>query len=84
MVGVVRATGVEPSDDDPVLVAIMVGVVPWNELSENTPVSQVAEIAFFGPLSLVGVGLITFAALLATASSANASILSSARINFAM
>ena len=67
-----------------VLVAIMVGVVPWDELDRFTPVSQVAEKAFFGPLAVVGLGMITFAALLATASSANASILSSARINFAM
>ncbi len=67
-----------------VLVGIMVGVVPWDELDRFTPVSQVAEIAFFGPLAAVGLGLVTFAALLATASSANASILSSARINFAM
>ncbi|MFP4188510.1 MAG: amino acid permease [Halobacteriales archaeon] len=67
-----------------VLVAIMIGVVPWDELSKDTPVSQVAEIVFVGPLGVAGLGLITFAALLATASSANASILASARINFAM
>ncbi len=69
-----------------ILVAIMVGVVPWNRLDENVPVSDVAEVTFAGlpVLGVVGVTLITLAALLATASSANASILSSARINFAM
>jgi nucleotide-binding universal stress UspA family protein len=35
-------------------------------------------------LAAVGIGLLTFAGLLATASSANASILASSRINFAM
>lgn len=69
-----------------IIVGIMVGVVPWWDLHEETPVSQVAEIAFDGwpLLGAVGVTLVTVAALLATASSANASILSSARINFAM
>jgi len=69
-----------------ILVALMVGIVPWDILDDSTPVSQVAEIAFAGwpVLDIVGVSMITFAALLATASSANASILSSARINFAM
>ncbi|WP_290812207.1 amino acid permease [Halovivax sp.] len=69
-----------------VLVGLMVGIVPWHALSESTPVSQVSETTFAGLplLDLVGVGAISFAALLATASSANASILSSARINFAM
>ena len=69
-----------------ILVAIMVGVVPWDQLDDSVPVSQVAELSFAGwpVLDAVGVTFITFAALLATASSANASILSSARINFAM
>jgi nucleotide-binding universal stress UspA family protein len=44
----------------------------------------VAEITLDPALGAVGVTGITIAALLATASSANASILSSARINFAM
>lgn len=69
-----------------ILVGLMIGVVPWDTLDENVPVSQVAEITFAGwpILDVVGVTLITIAAMLATASSANASILSSARINFAM
>ncbi len=69
-----------------VLVATMVGIVPWHSLDDNVPVSQVAEITFAGVpvLDAVGVTLISLAAMLATASSANASILSSARINFAM
>ncbi|WP_254863622.1 amino acid permease [Halovivax gelatinilyticus] len=69
-----------------VLVGLMVGIVPWDTLSDETPVSQVAEHSFAGipVLEVVGVGTISLAALLATASSANASILSSARINFAM
>ena len=69
-----------------ILVAILVGVVPWDQLDDSVPVSQVAELSFAGwpVLDAVGVTFITFAALLATASSANASILSSARINFAM
>ena len=68
------------------LVGLRVGIVPWNELHDETPVSQVAELSFAGVpvLEIVGVGTISLAALLATASSANASILSSARINFAM
>ncbi|QSW97794.1 amino acid permease [Haloterrigena alkaliphila] len=69
-----------------VLVATMVGIVPWHSLDDSVPVSQVAEITFAGipVLDAVGVTLISLAAMLATASSANASILSSARINFAM
>ncbi|MFC7212334.1 amino acid permease [Natronoarchaeum sp. GCM10025321] len=78
-----------------IIVGLMVGIIPYDQLSEEVPVSQVSEITFgalptlgSGPLSLslsaVGVTGITVAALLATASSANASILSSARINFAM
>ncbi|ELZ08463.1 amino acid permease [Halovivax asiaticus JCM 14624] len=69
-----------------ILVTLMVGIVPWNELDTETPVSQVAELSFAGVpvLELLGVGAISVAALLATASSANASILASARINFAM
>jgi len=65
----------------------------------DTPVLDVADIAFgtLGTVSVniagfdlsigfaaVGVSLLTFAGLLATASSANASILASSRINFAM
>ena len=73
-----------------ILVTIMLGVVPWTELDLNAPVAQAAAIAF--PDQFLGIGgfaaaaatIMTVGALLATASSANASILSSARINFAM
>ncbi|KYH24841.1 putative fructoselysine transporter [Halalkalicoccus paucihalophilus] len=72
-----------------VLVTVMVGVVPWPELSLETPISQAADIAFADvglPAAIVAgvASMMTLGALLATASSANASILASARINFAM
>jgi len=69
-----------------ILVTTMLGIVPWDALDSEVPVSQVAEITFAGVplLDAVGVTMISVAAMLATASSANASILSSARINFAM
>jgi amino acid transporter/nucleotide-binding universal stress UspA family protein len=80
-----------------ILMLVLMGVVPWQEVAEfgETAVVDVAEIAFVGsfgesvlfglvPSAAVGVGLLTFAGLLATASSANASILASSRINFAM
>jgi amino acid transporter/nucleotide-binding universal stress UspA family protein len=67
-----------------ILVSIMLGVVPWPDLSPDAPVAQVTEVAFSGGLTGVAVTVVTLAALLATASSANASILASARINFAM
>ncbi|WP_049921116.1 amino acid permease [Halopiger djelfimassiliensis] len=67
-----------------ILVGLMVGIIPYDAISEKTPMSDVAEIIFAGNLGVVGITSITLAALLATASSANASILASARINFAM
>ena len=67
-----------------IIVTIMLGVVPWTDLSKSAPVAQVTEVAFPGGLAGVAVTVVTLAALLATASSANASILASARINFAM
>ncbi|ELY57405.1 amino acid permease [Natronolimnohabitans innermongolicus] len=78
-----------------ILVGILMGLIPHEEFFldtvENAPMSYAAEIVFDYQLpvlefSLLGVGVtsITIAALLATASSANASILASARINFAM
>ena len=73
-----------------VLVTTMLGVIPWPELSQDAPVAQAAEVAFpvsIGPIGGVAgaaAGVMTVGALLATASSANASILASARINFAM
>ena len=67
-----------------ILVGLMVGIIPYDSISDETPMSHASEIVFEGNLGAIGVVSITFAALLATASSANASILASARINFAM
>jgi amino acid transporter/nucleotide-binding universal stress UspA family protein len=67
-----------------ILVSIMLGVVPWPELSQSAPLTQATQVAFPGGFAGVAVTVVTLGALLATASSANASILASARINFAM
>ncbi|MHB9288504.1 amino acid permease [Halobacteriales archaeon Cl-PHB] len=70
-----------------IIMVVLMGVVNWDLLANSdTPVIDVAEVAFGNTLGLasVGGGLILFAGLLATASSANASILASSRINFAM
>ena len=67
-----------------ILVGLMVGIIPYDSISDETPMSHAAGIVFEGNLGAIGVISITIAALLATASSANASILASARINFAM
>ncbi|MFB6121008.1 MAG: amino acid permease [Halobacteriaceae archaeon] len=69
-----------------ILMMVLMGVVDWATLgASKTPVLDVADIAFSTlGVGAVGVGLLTFAGLLATASSANASILASSRINFAM
>jgi len=71
-----------------IIMVVLMGVVNWRQLGPEfttTPVLDVAGIAF-GTVGIagIGVGLLTFAGLLATASSANASILASSRINFAM
>lgn len=71
-----------------IIMVVLMGVVNWQQLTPTfttSPVLDVAEIAF-GTIGLggIGIGLLTFAGLLATASSANASILASSRINFAM
>ena len=69
-----------------IVMVVLMGVINWDLLAAtDTPVVDVAEVAFgaFG-FAALGVGLLTFAGLLATASSANASILASSRINFAM
>ncbi|WP_135851049.1 amino acid permease [Halorussus salinus] len=66
------------------LVSIMLGVVPWTELSQSAPLTQATQVAFPGGLAGLAVTIVSLGALLATASSANASILASARINFAM
>ncbi|MFB6296284.1 MAG: amino acid permease [Halobacteriales archaeon] len=70
-----------------IIMVVLMGVINWEALAESdSPVIDVAEVAFGNSLGLaaVGGGLILFAGLLATASSANASILASSRINFAM
>ncbi len=70
-----------------IIMVVLMGVINWDVLAQSsTPVIDVAEVAFGNALglSVVGGGLILFAGLLATASSANASILASSRINFAM
>jgi amino acid transporter len=73
-----------------ILVTTMLGVVPWPELSPDAPVAQAAKISFptsigpIGGVAAAAAAVMTVGALLATASSANASILASARINFAM
>jgi amino acid transporter/nucleotide-binding universal stress UspA family protein len=73
-----------------ILVTMMLGVVPWPDLSLDAPVAQAAGVSFPPSLGPVGgvaaaaAAIMTAGALLATASSANASILASARINFAM
>ena len=60
---------------------VMSGALPYRELSAlEAPVVETARV-FSG---FIGVVAITFAALLATASSANASILASSRISFAL
>jgi amino acid transporter/nucleotide-binding universal stress UspA family protein len=70
---------------------VLLAAVPNDLVSGNdTAVVDAAELLFgqysvFGfALGTVGTGLLLFGGLLATASSANASILSSSRINFAM
>jgi amino acid transporter/nucleotide-binding universal stress UspA family protein len=70
---------------------VLLASVPTNLVSGNdTAVVDAAETLFgqytaFGiGFDTLGVGLLLFGGLLATASSANASILSSSRINFAM
>ncbi|MFU8867620.1 amino acid permease [Natronococcus sp.] len=80
-----------------ILVGLLMGLIPHSEFFldqvEDAPMTYAAEVVFdyqFAvvgfeiPILGVGVTSITLAALLATASSANASILASARINFAM
>ena len=70
---------------------VLLAAVPTELVAENdTAVVDAARLLFGGyevfgySLGAVGAGLLLFGGLLATASSANASILSSSRINFAM
>ena len=67
-----------------ILVTLMLGIVPWPDLDTGAPMAQAAEVAFPAAIAGVAATAMTIGALLATASSANASILASARINFAM
>ena len=70
-----------------VIMVIVLGVVDRGDIAESeTAVADVAGILFgqFFGVAAVGVGLLTLAGLLATASSANASILAASRINYAM
>ncbi|AFZ71455.1 amino acid permease [Natronobacterium gregoryi] len=80
-----------------IIVGLLMGLIPHEafflDTVEEAPMSYAAEIVFDYAftvagleISLLGVGVtsISVGALLATASSANASILASARINFAM
>ena len=65
---------------------ILLGVVPLEAIAgKGTAIADGARVIFgaFG-VGVVGVGLLTFGGLLATASSANASVLSASRINYAM
>jgi hypothetical protein len=67
------------------ITVVPMGVVDRRQLGPEfttTPVLDVADVAF-GTIGIAGtgVGLLTFAGLLATASGANASILASSRIN---
>ena len=65
-----------------VIILVAIGGVGYEELGlQETPISYAAKE---GPLGDIGWVLITMAALLATISSANASILSASRISFAM
>jgi nucleotide-binding universal stress UspA family protein len=65
-----------------VIMLLINAVLPWQEISGNGDIAVVAV----GRVVLGGVGVValTGGGLLATASSANASILASSRINFAM
>ena len=67
-----------------ILVTLMLGIVPWPEMDTEAPMAQAAEVAFPAVVAGAAATIMTIGALLATASSANASILASARINFAM
>lgn len=70
-----------------VIMVVVLGVVDRGAIGDSeTAVADVAGILFgdFFGVASVGIGLLTFAGLLATASSANASILAASRINYAM
>lgn len=63
------------------VVYVMTGVLSYEQLDEFEPPMIEAAERFMGDIGGIGIGI---GALLATASSANAAILASSRINFAM
>jgi amino acid transporter len=65
---------------------ILLGVVPLDAIAGTGTAIAIGADTIFGAFGagVVGVGLLTFGGLLATASSANASVLSASRINYAM
>jgi amino acid transporter len=65
---------------------ILLGVVPLDRIAGEGTAIAIGSRAIFGGfgIGVIGVGLLTFGGLLATASSANASVLSASRINYAM
>ncbi len=65
---------------------VLLGVVPLDAIAGKGTAIAIGAEAIFGAfgVGVVGVGLLTFGGLLATASSANASVLSASRINYAM
>ena len=67
-----------------ILVTLLLGIIEWPNLDRDAPMAQAAEVAFPAAIAGGAAFAMTLGALLATASSANASILASARINFAM
>jgi amino acid transporter len=69
-----------------VSLVVLTGVVPLDRIAGKETAITIGAREIFGAVGVgaVGVGLLTFGGLLATASSANASMLSSSRINYAM
>lgn len=65
---------------------VLLGVVPVDAVAGKETAITIGAKQIFGAfgIGIVGIGLLTFGGLLATASSANASLLSSSRINYAM
>lgn len=65
---------------------VLLGVVPLDRIAGQGTAIAIGARAIFGSfgVGIVGVGMLTFGGLLATASSANASVLSASRINYAM
>ena len=69
------------------IILVILGVVDRGDIADSeTAVAEVAGIIFgqFFGAATIGIAILTTAGLLATASSANASILAASRINYAM